>query len=87
MQNKQLKRPYFPPEITTVEFRVERGLETSDPVQLQIEQQSEQLGLALTYQYFMNGQNVPLNDGRGFEGFNTPTGGGYFGGGTDGTWF
>jgi hypothetical protein len=30
MQNKQLKRPYFPPEITTVEFRVERGLQTSE---------------------------------------------------------
>ena len=30
MQNKQLKRPYFPPEITAVEFRVERGLTGSE---------------------------------------------------------
>ena len=29
MQKEQLKRPYFPPEITAVEFRVERGLTVS----------------------------------------------------------
>lgn len=29
MQKEQLKRPYFPPEITAVEFRVEVGQQAS----------------------------------------------------------
>ena len=78
MQKKQIKRPYLAPELTVVDFRVERGLTGSlTPEEIQLTIQSEMLGMGLMEQY------AQQNNGRGFEGFQTATGGngGYFGDG------
>lgn len=77
MQNKQLKRPYFPPEITAVEFRVERGLETSGGTQLPSgywEAQTMEDANYLMFQMQMDQQNGAYNQNS------------YFGDPTTGNW-
>ena len=39
MKNIQIKKPYVAPELTVVDFRVERGLETSGEVEIPPQQQ------------------------------------------------
>ena len=81
MQKIQLKKPYLAPELTVVDFKVERGLQASiSPEQeIQLRIQSEMMGMGLVERY------AQQNDGRGFEGFQTATGnGGYFGDGING---
>lgn len=74
MQKKQIKRLYLAPELTVVDFRVERGLGQSVP-DTDIQLNGLQLGpqnLNETGEFYM-GQ-------MGFV-----SGGTYFGGGTEGT--
>ena len=93
MQNKQLKRPYFPPEITAVEFRVEVGQPASGggksvPNEVQLTDQSDQtLGQIVSSKfispedfnsYYQNG--MPNGNSGYFPvGGNGSDGGGYFG--------
>jgi hypothetical protein len=87
MQKKQIKRPYLAPELTVVDFRVERGLQTSQvevkPTTDAIEAYYTLLGLtgltederALYY-----GRGMPSgNSGYFMEGGSSADGGGYFG--------
>ena len=70
MQQKQLKRPYLAPEITTVEFAVERGLQGSGPtVNPQIELNNLQMGKFQNNEYFMGSS---MDDFSGY--FVTPPG-------------
>lgn len=87
MQKEQQKRPYLAPEITTVEFWVERGMEGSEvevtPATLGV----MQIGV-------INGMNLYMGDamqnGSGYfssgSSYSGGSGGGYFGYG-DGTYF
>lgn len=97
MQKKQLKRPYFAPEITTVEFKVEMGATISGEIQYNgdgLKGFEDEFGLMM----FISSQNNPgarMGGQMGYFGddcFTSPSvpsgafgggygGGGYFGGG------
>ena len=75
MQNKQLKRPYSPPEITAVEFRVEVGQQTSLEIQNtfqgQVDENNQMLFLMMQN---ANGQYQNNNNayfGEGASGWNS----------------
>lgn len=88
MQKKQIKRPYLAPEITAVDFKVERGLQTSQievkPTTDALEAYYMSLGLTPEQiaQYY--GSGMPQgNSGYFMSGGNgSVDGGGYFGNGS-----
>lgn len=89
MQKKQIKRPYLAPELTVVDFKVERGLQTSVPVEAELgAMQIGYLNSTLNpNNLYMGGPMSDLSRG-GYFGYGeysgpsgAPSGGGYFTGG------
>ena len=99
MQKEQIKRPYFPPEITTVEFRVERGMQAS-PNQVELGVQGTLIEEMMYFSALQQGHNGSRMGGQmssgnyfGFGDFipnpdggdySGPSGASYFGGGAGG---
>lgn len=86
MEDNQLKRPYFPPQMTIVDFQVERGFDTSDvevkTTQEELESYRMRMLLGLTdeqMQQYYNGGLPRSNSGYFSSGGNGLDGGGYFG--------
>ena len=84
MQKEQQKRPYLAPELTMGDFKVERGLQTSQievkPTTDSFQAYWESLGLTPEQiaQYY--GSGMPQgNSGYFMSGGSSADGGGYFG--------
>lgn len=77
MKNIQIKKPYVAPELTVVDFRVERGMQTSGEIQYHgdgVKAVENELGLMMFISSQGNAGGARMGDQMGYFG---PTGG-YF---------
>lgn len=95
MQKEQLKRPYLAPEIVSVAFKVEKGMDGSDSGRVQVKDPTENQGYSLLGGMQRGQQGDRTGSQFGMGGYfggdmgygYVESAGGYFGGGSEGGYF